>query len=164
MRALRKWLTNLWIEFVWFNSKLHPSPLVSTYCYCIAVFISIKTSFWLLKLFRWIVFQLLVIFVKMIVEFITFLIAPKSFLSVWRTSESNLVIDNTSSKNAISRKVFESTNSDWCPINSGLGFWEIMSSNTSTMTVHLSQHLLQAAPCDCHLVTEVLIMLSVFIP
>ena len=72
-----------------------------------------------------------------IVEFIALLIAPKSFLSAWRTIESVLVIDSTSSKDVILSKVFESNNYDQYPINSGLGFMEIMSFNASTMTVYL---------------------------
>ena len=49
-------------------------------------------------------------------------------------------------------------------MNSGLRFLEIMSSNASTMTLYLSRHLLQAAQCDNHLVTEALTTLSAFMP
>ena len=64
----------------------------------------------------------------------------------------------------ISEARFLNLTTNQYPINFGLGFFEIMSSNTPTMTLYLSQHHLQAAACDNHLVTEALITLSAVMP
>ena len=75
-----------------------------------------------------------------------------------------LVIDNSPSKNGIWSKIFESNNFDRYPINPGLGFFEIMSSKASNLTVPLSRILSQPVSCDIHRVIEAVITLGAFMP